>query len=194
MSKIFVTGGAGFIGSHLVDKLVEECHDICVFDNFSRGNVKNLDKSKGKIKIVEGDIRDYGKIKKEMNGYEIVFHLAAQPNVLGSIKDPDYNFTTNINGTLNVLRAAQENNIKRIIFSSSREVYGEPRYIPVDEKHPINPKNLYGKTKIGSEVLCNYFKKYFNLDISIIRIANVFGSRDKDRVIPIFMNNLKNNN
>ena len=191
--KIFVTGGAGFIGSHLVDRLVEKGHDVCVFDNFYRGNIKNLAENKEKIKIIEGDIRDHKHIKKEMNGYDIVFHLAAQPNVIGSVKDPEYNFTTNVDGTLNVLKAVKENNVKKVIFSSSREVYGEPKYIPVDEKHPLNPKNLYGKTKVGSEFLCEYFKQCFNLNITIIRIANVFGSRDKDRVIPIFMDNLKNN-
>jgi len=193
MSKIFITGGAGFIGSHLADKLAEKGHDICVFDNFYRGNLNNLKKCKEKIKIVEADIRDYEKIKKEMKGYEIVFHLAAQPNVIDSVKDPEYSFTTNVNGTLNTLKAAEKNNIKKFIFSSSREVYGEPQYIPVDEKHPINPKNLYGKTKVGSEILCNYFKEYFNLNTTIIRITNVFGSRDKDRVIPTFIDNLKNN-
>src|SRR3989338_665261 len=133
MSKIFVTGGAGFIGSHLIDRLVEKGHDVCVFDNFYRGNTKNLARSKERIKIIEGDIRDYEHIKKEMNGHDIVFHLAAQPNVIGSVKDPEYNFTTNVNGTLNALKAADENNIKKFIFSSSIEVYGEPRYIPVDE-------------------------------------------------------------
>ena len=192
-NKIFVTGGAGFIGSHLVDKLVERMYDVCVFDNFNRGDIKNLSECKEKIKIVEGDIRDYENIKKEMKGYDIVFHLASQPNVIGSVKDPQYTFTTNVHGTLNALKATYESNIKKFIFTSSREVYGEAKYMPVDEKHLLNPKNLYGKTKVGSEILCNYFKQYFNLNTTIIRLANVYGPRDKERVIPIFIDNLKHN-
>ena len=192
-NKILITGGAGFIGSHLADNLAAKKYDICVFDNLHRGSLENLKNIEGKIKFVKGDIRDYDDINNAMKNSDIVFHLAAQPNVIGSINEPDYTFTTNVLGTLNVLKAAFEHKIKKFIFTSSREVYGDPKYTPVDEKHPLNPKNLYGKTKVGSEILCSYFRQYFNLDAIIIRIANVYGPRDRERVIPAFIDNLKRN-
>ena len=193
MVSVLVTGGAGFIGSHLVDRLVNKGYDICVFDNLHRGNLQNIKKSIDKVKFVTGDIRNFKKINNAIKGYDIVFHLAAQSNVIGSIKNPEYTFSTNVDGTLNTLKAAQKNKVKRFIFMSSREVYGDPEFLPVDNKHPLNPKNLYGKTKLGSEILCNYFHKFFNLRTVILRVSNVYGPRDKERVIPVFMENLKHN-
>jgi UDP-glucose 4-epimerase len=187
--KIFITGGAGFIGSHLADKLAET-NDVCVFDNFYRGKKGNI--TSEKIKIIKGDIRNFYDVKKAMKDHEIVYHLAAQPNVVGAVDNPDYTLETNIGGTLNVLKAASENKVKKFIFASSREVYGEPEYLPVDEKHPLNPKNLYGRTKAAAELLCDIYKRYLSLNITIVRMANAYGPGDSDRVIPIFLNRIKN--
>ncbi|MBD3310698.1 SDR family NAD(P)-dependent oxidoreductase [Candidatus Woesearchaeota archaeon] len=184
--KMLVTGGAGFIGSHLVKELLEAGNTVVVLDNLHRDMnlVKDMD-----IRFIEGDIRDYETCLKATEGAEIVFHLAAQSNVIGSAADPDYSFSTNIDGTYNVLKACVEQKVRKLVFSSSREVYGDAQYTPVDEKHPIDPKNIYGATKVSGEVLCSSFAGNFDIDIAIGRIANVYGPGDKDRVIPIFLDN-----
>ncbi|KAA3617165.1 MAG: NAD-dependent epimerase/dehydratase family protein [Calditrichaeota bacterium] len=195
--KIFVTGGAGFIGSHLVDKLVVLNHEIIVFDNLFRGKVENIEShiKSGKIRFVEGDIRDVNSVIKESEGCDIVFHLAAQSNVMGSITDIDYSFQTNVVGTYNVLQAAHKNGIKRFIFSSSRESYGEAKSVPVKEDHVLDSKNSYGASKVAGEKYCQVFQNMYNMEIVILRFANVYGTRDFARVIPIFIDNvLKNKN
>jgi len=193
--KILVTGGAGFIGSHLADSLSKNKKDnIIIFDNFYRGNLRNIEMAmkNGNVRLIEGDIRKYNEIKK--NGkVDIIYHLAAQPNVAGSFFNPDYAFSSNIEGTYNILKYASESKAGRFIFSSSREVYGNPEYLPVDEKHVLNPINIYGATKVSGEMLCKAFIKTHSLRATILRIANVYGPRDKDRVIPIFLENAKNN-
>ncbi len=193
--RILVTGGAGFIGSHLVDVLSQDADNtIIVFDNFHRGKRDNLKAHlhDGKVKLISGDIRDYSSLKK-IGKIDLIYHLAAQSNVIGSFLNQDYAFGSNVDGTFNVLKYASENNVKRFIFSSSREVYGNPECLPVDEKHPLNPINIYGATKASGEMLCQAFIKTKNLKIAILRIANVYGPRDKDRVIPIFLENAKSN-
>jgi nucleoside-diphosphate-sugar epimerase len=193
--KIFVTGGAGFIGSHLVDKLVSLNHEIIVFDNLFRGKKENIEKhlQSKSIDFIKGDIRDIDSVIKESEGCDVVFHLAAQSNVMGSITDIDYSFQTNVIGTYNVLKAAQNNGIKRFVFSSSRESYGEAKDIPVKEDHPLNAKNSYGVSKVAGEKYCQVFQNMYDMEMVILRFSNVYGSRDFDRVIPIFLNNVKNN-
>jgi len=191
--RILVTGGAGFIGSHLVDALsADKGNEIVIFDNFYRGKIKNIDhhlKNKN-IMLVKGDIRDPKDLKKA-GKIDFIYHLAAQSNVAGSFFKPDYAFSTNVVGTLNVLKFASGQKVRRFVFSSSREVYGNPRYLPVDDAHPLNPINLYGLTKLSGETLCKAFSENKKLKLTILRIANVYGPRDKDRVIPIFIENAK---
>src|SRR5579875_503881 len=125
--KILVTGGAGFIGSHLVDRLVSEhAGDVVVLDNLSRGNLQNLSQSFDRIRFVTGDIRDPLVLSRCVAGIDVLYHLAAQSNVLDAVCDIDHSFQTNVSGTLQVLKAAKEAGVKRVIFTSSREVYGEP--------------------------------------------------------------------
>jgi len=189
----FITGGAGFIGSHLVDALsLNQDNKITIYDNLYQGKLKNVERyiDNPNIEIIDGDIRNYSHLYSSMYGGDIVYHLSAQSNVGGSIKDPDYSFTTNINGTYNVLLAAKNNRIKNFIFSSSREVYGDPYYFPVEESHPFNPKNLYGATKATGEILCNTFKKLYNMNITILRFTNVYGMRDFRGVIPLWINSI----
>ncbi|MBI2653412.1 NAD-dependent epimerase/dehydratase family protein [Candidatus Woesearchaeota archaeon] len=193
--RILVTGGAGFLGSHLVDALAKgKSNKIAIFDNLHRGRLENINQHRNNknITFVEGDIRNPIDLKK-IGNIDFVYHLAAQSNVIGSVSTPGYAFSTNVVGTLNVLKFASEKKVKRFIFSSSREVYGNPEYLPVDESHPLNPINMYGITKLCGETLCNAFSKNKNLNLTILRIANSYGSRDRDRAIPVFLENAKKN-
>ena len=184
--KVLVTGGAGFIGSHLVDRLIQtNAGQVTVLDNFSRGREEHLALSRNKIEIVRGDIRDRTLLQSVMKGVDLVFHLAAQANVLGAVRDLDYSFETNVSGTYELLRAAEAAGTKRVIFSSSREVYGEPTSLPVPETAPIAPKNAYGVSKAAGEIYCRLFADK-GMEVIIFRLANVYGTRDRDRVIPLF--------
>ncbi len=188
-----VTGGAGFIGSHLVDALVEDGHTVVVVDNLSRGKIKNIQNhlEHDRITFLRGDIRDYAFMEKACSGCGVVFHLAAQSNVIGAVTNIDYSFETNVTGTFNVLKSARETGVQRLIFTSSREAYGEAAYIPVDEDHPLRAKNVYGASKVAGEAYCMVFKGMGITELSIFRLANVYGPRDYDRVIPIFLNNIR---
>jgi UDP-glucose 4-epimerase len=184
--KILVTGGSGFIGSHLVDRLVfDRAGELIVLDNFSRGRLEHLTQSACHVRVVRGDIRNAVLLKQWMNGVDLVYHLAAQANVLGALRDPQYCFETNVVGTYEVLRAANAAGVKRVIFSSSREVYGEPASLPVPETAPLAPKNAYGASKAAGEMCCRSFSAQ-GLEVVILRLANVYGPRDRDRVVPLF--------
>jgi UDP-glucose 4-epimerase len=184
--KILVTGGAGFIGSHLVDQLVrDQAGDVFVLDNVSRGSIEHLSPVKRQVTIIRGDIRDRAQLQTAMAGVDLVYHLAAQSNVLGAVRDLDYSFETNVAGTYEVLRAAAAASVRRVIFTSSREVYGEPASLPVPETAPLNPKNAYGVSKAVGEMYCRQFADA-GLEVIIFRLANVYGQRDRDRVIPLF--------
>lgn len=190
MRKVFITGGAGFIGSHLVDRLAADLDNhIVVYDNLYNGKLINIcaHRSNPNIIFIEGDIRDYEQLHNALENVDVLYHLAALSNVMNAANDWDYSFSTNVIGTYNVLKAAQTNNAGKIIFISSREVYGEPRYLPVDENHPLDCKNSYGASKITGETYCNAFRTQFNITINILRLANVYGERDFGRVIPIWL-------
>jgi nucleoside-diphosphate-sugar epimerase len=139
------------------------------------------------VTFIEADIRDYAAVLEAATGVEVVYHLAAQSNVIGAIVDIDYSFTTNVTGTYNVLKAAASANVRRLVFSSSREVYGEPQSIPVPESAPLTAKNPYGASKIAGEAYCQTWQVTTGLECQILRFANVYGPRDRDRVIPIWL-------
>lgn len=187
--RILVTGGAGFIGSHLVDRLVRDrVGSVVVLDNLHRGRREHLADSWEQITFIEGDIRDRAALGGAMKDCEVVFHLAAQSNVIGAVQDIEYSFSSNVVGTFNVLQIAREHGARRVVFTSSREVYGEPKDLPVPEAAPLNPKNAYGASKAAGELYCRVFAAY-GLETVILRLANVYGTRDRDRVIPIFLEN-----
>ncbi|HEX8968774.1 MAG TPA: SDR family NAD(P)-dependent oxidoreductase [Chloroflexota bacterium] len=184
---IVVTGGAGFIGSHLVDRLLEDpAVNVVVIDNFSRGKAANLAHLRGeaRLRIIEADIRDRSALIEAFADASLVYHLAAQSTVMGAFRDPAYTFDTNVVGTFNVLRAAQQCNLERVLFASSREVYGEPIALPVDEDSPLSAINSYGASKVAGEVYCRAFRREFGLQTVILRLANVYGPRDQGRVVP----------
>jgi UDP-glucose 4-epimerase len=190
MSFDVVTGGAGFIGSHLVDRLLErDNRRVVVLDNLHRGRMQNLARhvSNPRFQFVAGDIRDATTVAETFRGASTIFHLAAQSTVMGAVDDLDYSFTTNVVGTFNVLRAASEARVDRLIFASSREVYGDPVELPVDESQPLLAINAYGASKVTGEAFCRSFRRSSGLHSVILRLSNVYGPRDLGRVIPLWL-------
>ena len=185
--EILVTGGAGFIGSHLVDALLErpDVH-VRVLDNLHRGRWQNLVRHAADPRLtpIEADVRDVAVLREALRGVDVVFHLAAQSNVLGAVGDPRYAFESNVCGTFNVLEAAATAGVRRVVFASSREAYGEPRTLPVSEDAPLAAKNGYGASKAAGELYCRAFAGSAGLETAVLRLANVYGPRDIDRVIP----------
>jgi UDP-glucose 4-epimerase len=188
--RVVVTGGAGFIGSHLVDRLLATTQvDVVVLDNLSRGQLSNVAQhsTEPRLELIHGDIRDTETVAAAIRGASIVYHLAAQSTVMGGVTDAEYTFTTNTVGTLNVLRAAVRYGVRRLVYASSREVYGEPIELPVDEESPLLAINSYGASKIAGEAYCRAFRREFGLQSSILRFSNVYGPRDVGRVIPLWV-------
>ncbi|MFV9503963.1 MAG: NAD-dependent epimerase/dehydratase family protein [Oscillochloridaceae bacterium umkhey_bin13] len=189
--KIVVTGGAGFIGSHLVDRLIEhepELQELVVLDNFHRGRRAHLAQHDGNpiIKVVDADVRNADAISELCRGADTIYHLAAQSNVMGAVTDLSYSFATNVTGTLNILEAARQHGVRRVVFTSSREVYGEVAQLPVREDAPLQAKNAYGASKAAGELYARVFENTYGVATSVVRLANVYGSRDRDRVIPLW--------
>ncbi len=178
--NVLVTGGAGFIGSHLVDRLVNSGYHVKVFDNLSTGNLSNIQGhiDSGKIDFVKGDIRNLEQVKTCVQGMDAVFHLAAVVSVPLSVKDPKFTYETNVSGTINLLSAlASKNSNGKFIFVSSCAVYGEPQYLPVDEKHPTNPISPYADSKLLGEYYTLGFNQNKLLRTAALRFFNVYGLR-----------------
>jgi len=186
--KCLVTGGAGFIGSHLVDSLVGDGHNVTVLDNLYRGRRSNL--RPGKVRFVKGDIRNRRTLAAAARGAEVIYHLASQATVMSSVEDPEYTISTNIGGTYNVIDVAARAGA-RLLFASSREVYGDASRLPVREDHPLRPKNLYGASKVAGEALCRGLERVRGLRWTAFRLSNVYGPRDFGRVIPRFIQNAR---
>lgn len=178
MKSVLVTGGAGFIGSFLVNALVEKGHEVTVIDNLSTAktlSVSRLQKVKDKINFVNVDIREKEKLSELAKGKEIIYHLAAQSDVEKSTQDPVYDADVNIFGTLNVLRAAAENGVKRVVFSSSAAVYGNAKKMPIKEEAQTNPISPYGFSKLAGEQYCKFFSDIFGFETFALRTFNVYG-------------------
>ncbi len=189
MTNVLVTGGAGFIGLHLVARLIERGASVVILDNMkraSRASVAPHERS-GRVRVIEGDIRSFEAVAIAVRGCDTVFHLAAQSNVMGAIDDPDYSITTNVLGTFNVLRAAADAGVRKVVFTSSREVYGDPTSLPVDESAPLLAKNPYGASKVAGEAYCRTFANTRGLSVHVVRLANVYGPGDSGRVIPLWI-------
>lgn len=175
--KSIVTGGAGFIGSHLCEKLVLLGHKVILIDNFLIGKKNNIKQIKGKIKIVNKDIRNLKSIKNLFKNVDNVFHLAALADIVPSIENPDDYFSTNVQGTYNVLKASVDNKVKRFIYSASSSCYGIPKKYPTSENEKIMPQYPYALTKRMGEELVVHFSKVYKLNANSLRFFNVYGPR-----------------
>ncbi|MGC1120994.1 MAG: GDP-mannose 4,6-dehydratase [Candidatus Methanofastidiosia archaeon] len=190
MDNVLITGGAGFIGSHLSERLAGR-NDVVVLDNFQAGSRKNLQHIMEGVKIVQGDIRDCATVDEIAAESNIIFHLAANASVPSSVQDPRYDFETNALGTLNVLEAARKFDVQTVVYASSAAVYGEPEYLPIDEKHRTNPVSPYGVSKLAGEYMGTVYKKVYGLNFSAVRIFNTFGPRQPRYVMYDLLEKLK---
>ncbi|MEM2178988.1 MAG: GDP-mannose 4,6-dehydratase [Candidatus Methanomethylicaceae archaeon] len=183
-SQILITGGAGFIGSHLVDALLALGAKVIVYDNFDDYYLGKEDNIKHNLKnpnfrLIKADILNYDMLLSCVKKSDIIFHLAAQPGVRFSMNNPEKTIKINIIGTLNVLKAAEKVGIKKFIFASSSSVYGNPVYMPVDEKHQTNPISIYGLSKLTAERICKLYYEHFHVPIVILRYFTVYGPRQR---------------
>ena len=190
--RVLVTGGAGFIGSHLVQALLENGHDVRVLDNFATGRRTNLLGIDGDFDLVEGDIQSYERVHNAALGCEIVLHQAAMPSVPRSIQDPLTSNASNVIGTLNVLLAARDNGVRRVVFASSSSVYGASAALPKEESQMPLPISPYAVAKLAGEGYCRSFHAVYDLETVALRYFNVFGPRQDPlsqyaAVIPNFL-------
>ncbi len=187
--RVLVTGGAGFIGSHLVEDLVRQGARVRVYDNFSSGSEENLRPVKEDVEVVRGDILDEESLNRCMAGVEVVSHQAAQLEIRRCIDDPAADLKCNTVGTLNVLRAAFRNKVSRVINASSACIYGQARFMPQSEcSHPTNPNWAYGVSKLAAEKYCQIFSEMYNMPIISFRYSIVYGPREwYGRVLTIFL-------
>ena len=177
--KVIVTGGAGFIGSHLVDGLLDLGHEVVVLDNFSTGRKENLDHVKGKIKLVKCDLSNKGEWIEEFKNVDWVFHLASLADIVPSIQNPESYFHSNVDATFYVLEAARHNNIKRFVYSASSSCYGIPDEYPTPEQSPIQPQYPYALAKRMGEELVEHWSQLYNLPAISLRFFNVYGTRSR---------------
>jgi UDP-glucose 4-epimerase len=192
--NILVTGGAGFIGSHVVDRLVNSHYGVRVIDNLSTGNLSNIKKhiDSGRVSFVKGDIRDAQFVKDCARNVSAVIHLAAITSVPFSVENPDLTYDTNVAGTLNLLISSAEEKVAKFVFISSSAVYGEPDYLPIDENHVTKPISPYAESKLEAERFCMGFHEKQLLRAVVLRLFNVYGLRqginDYSGVITRFIN------
>ena len=190
-----VTGGAGFIGSHIAEALVARGERVRIFDNFSSGKRENLAGFDNEVEIIEGDLRDDAAVRNAVAGAEIIYHQAAVPSVPRSIADPATTFSANVTGTLNLLIAARDAGVRRITFASSSSVYGDTPVMPKVETMATNPLSPYAISKLTGEQLCGVFTRLYGLETVALRYFNVFGPRQDptsqySAVIPKFIRSL----
>ena len=196
--KVFITGGAGFIGTHLCNKLLTQNHDVTVYDNFSNSSQENfISATKNKVIIISGNILDYSKLVSSMKNHNVVIHLAAKISVPDSVKNPKSTFDTNVQGTLNVLNSCKQNNIAKIIATSTAAIYQSvSTKIILDETSPLVPSSPYGTSKMEMEKTINDFVSTNKISATILRLFNVYGNGQSPEyagVITKFKEQMNNN-
>ncbi len=194
MKKVVVTGGAGFIGSHLAEKLAGEDYHVVIIDDLSTGKMENIEElvKKDNVEFIQGSVTKPSLLNRLFKNTRYVFHLAAIPSVPRSIENPRASHEVNANGTLNVLLAAKENGVKKVIYASSSSVYGDTPTLPKSEDMVPRPLSPYAVTKLTGEYYCKVFSGVYKLPTVCLRYFNVFGARqDPDSqyaaVVPIFI-------
>jgi UDP-glucose 4-epimerase len=190
-----VTGGAGFIGSHLTAALLARGDAVRVLDNFSTGNAENLQGLDGDLQVITGDLRDREVVEQAVRGVDQVFHQAAFVSVPASMKDPETCHQVNVQGTLNLLQAAREAGVRRLVLASSAAVYGENEHLPLDESQPPDPVSPYAASKLIDEIYASVYTRAFGLQTVALRYFNVYGPRQPPdspyaAAIPIFIGRL----
>jgi len=195
--KIFVTGGAGFIGSALVKSFLEKNYLVTIFDNFSNSSEENISHLLNKgITLVKGDVTNYENLQQALNNFDLVVHLAAQIGVEESIKKPELTHSINVGGTENLLKACVTNKVNNVIVASSAAVYGQPKELPLTESSPLLPVSPYGKSKVEMEKILQDFSKEYGLNGISLRFFNVYGKNQTDEyagVITKFMKKISEN-
>ncbi|MCK4731436.1 MAG: GDP-mannose 4,6-dehydratase [Methanophagales archaeon] len=197
--RILITGGAGFIGSHLCEKYTKEGHTVICLDNFMSGNLTNIRHllDYRNFKLIKGDVRDFDLLEKVMRDVDVVFHLAAQIHVDKSYIEPKLTYDVNVMGTQNILEVARMYDAKKVIYASTSEVYGSAQHVPIDENHPLDAPHPYGASKIAADRMCHAYIQTYGMNISIIRLFNIFGPRQRDfgygGVISIFTRRVLSN-
>jgi UDP-glucose 4-epimerase len=193
--RVLVTGGAGFIGSHIVDRLVEEGYAVRVIDNLSSGRLENLAQHRGnpQVEVIVGDLKKPEDALRAVEGVETVFHYAANPEVRVSTTNPEVHFNENVVATFNLLEAMRRKGVREIVFASSSSVYGEPEEIPVGEDAPVRPVSVYGASKAACENLIHAYSKLYGVKAVVLRYANVVGPRLRHGVVWDFVNKLRRN-
>jgi len=190
--RVLVTGGAGFIGSNLVRALVVRGDEVRVLDNFSTGNRANLAGPHDDVELVEGELRSYERVHNAVRGIEVVFHLGALGSVPRSVQDPLTSNAVNVEGTLNVLLAARDEGVRRVVFASSSSIYGNQPELPLRESMAPDPISPYGVAKLAAERYCVSFARVYSFETVVLRYFNVFGPRQDPRsqyaaVVPLFI-------
>jgi UDP-glucose 4-epimerase len=193
--RVVVTGGMGFIGSNLVLRLLDQGHDVRVFDDLSTGSEGNLEIIRGEYEFALGDLRDQEAVRRATSDVEVVYHLGALPSVARSTADPLKSHAVNATGTLNVLLAAREQGVRRVVYSSSSSIYGNTEVLPKHEDMPVNTMSPYATSKLAGEAYCRAFTATFGLETVSLRFFNVFGPRQDPAsqyaaVIPAFISKL----
>ncbi|MBS7287518.1 MAG: SDR family NAD(P)-dependent oxidoreductase [Candidatus Freyarchaeota archaeon] len=194
--KVLVTGGCGFIGSHLVDRLIEKKCEVVVLDNLSGSTVENIEDhiKSGRVKLVVGDVRDYGKVKECVKYVDIVFHFAAQADVRKSVADPRFDYEVNVQGTINILEAMRNSDVKEMVFASSGgTLYGEAKQVPTPETLPPCPISPYGAAKAACEMYLSAYHACYGISSLSLRYANIIGPRSTHGVIYDFYWKLRRN-
>jgi NAD dependent epimerase/dehydratase len=190
--RVLVTGGEGFIGSHLVERLLREGADVRAFVHYSpSGRLGWLEGREDDVEILSGDVRDAARVLQAVQGTAVVFHLAALIGIPYSYEAPESYVQTNVVGTYNVLNACRQVGVERMVQTSTSEVYGTARYVPIDESHPLQPQSPYSASKIGADMLALSFWHAFELPVAVVRPFNTYGPRQSTRaVIPTILSQL----
>lgn len=199
MKNVLVTGGAGFIGSSIVEGLLQRGDQVRILDNFSTGKRSNLSAFNGHVEIIEGDIREIEDLKRAVKDIELIFHEAALVSVPLSMQDPETCDLINVNGTVNVLSAAHQAGVQRVVMASSAAVYGDSEKIPLEEHTDLKSLSPYAASKLVNELYAKLFCDVFQLETVCLRYFNVYGPRQSPdsayaAAIPLFINNLLENN